>query len=68
VQYCSSLVTLDRKDDRGDGTAEMVIQLAHFSVQEYLVSDPNQADMAGNLQETTARAAIVGVCLLSLLE
>ncbi|KAM7186285.1 hypothetical protein V8F33_011881 [Rhypophila sp. PSN 637] len=68
VNYCPSLVTLVRKDDSVNGTAGMEIQLAHFSVKQYLLSDRVEADMAGELKEIPARAAIVNVCLSYLLE
>ncbi|KAK4206260.1 ankyrin repeat protein [Rhypophila decipiens] len=68
VQYCSSLVTLVSKDESGDGTARVEIQLAHFSVKQYLVSDRLEADMASDLKEIPARTAIVNVCLSYLLE
>ncbi|KAK3312589.1 nucleoside phosphorylase domain-containing protein, partial [Apodospora peruviana] len=45
VQYCSSLISLVRKNDTGDGTARMEIQLAHFSVKQYLMSDRLQVDV-----------------------
>lgn len=68
VKYCSSLVTLVRKHDSEDRTAKMEIQLAHFSVKQYLVSDRLEADMAGDLKETSAKAAIMNMCFLYLLE
>ncbi|KAM7211213.1 hypothetical protein V8F06_013398 [Rhypophila decipiens] len=68
VQYCSSLVTLFRKDVRKDGTTRMEIQLAHFSVKQYLKSDRLEAEMARDLKEIPARTAIVNLCLSYLLE
>lgn len=65
VRCCSSLVVLARKNDE---SATMEIQLAHLSVREYLMSDRLDADIASELQETTARAAIVDLCLSYLLE
>ncbi|KAK4205930.1 hypothetical protein QBC37DRAFT_239788, partial [Rhypophila decipiens] len=50
----------------GDRKTRMEIQLAHFSVKQYLVSDRLEATMADDLEEIPARVAIV--CLSYLLE
>lgn len=44
------------------------IQLAHFSVQAYLVSGKVEGTFAADLQEPTARAAIAETCLAYILE
>ncbi|POR34361.1 Ankyrin repeat domain-containing protein 50 [Tolypocladium paradoxum] len=66
-RYCSSLVAVTRADrDRGETTTEL--QLAHFSVKEYLLCDRLQAGFAEDFDETVARASIAQVCLAYLLE
>ncbi|KND89507.1 Ankyrin repeat domain-containing protein 50 [Tolypocladium ophioglossoides CBS 100239] len=65
-RYCSSLVVVSR-DERGSGTITE-LQLAHFSVKEYLMSDRLPSGFAKYLEETTARACIAEVCLAYLLE
>ena len=40
LDICSSLVTITTNEaDRGSGSAQQIVALAHYSVQEYLVSD-----------------------------
>ena len=69
TRYCSSLVIvssipeqLDKNDDSYVG-----VQLAHFSVKEYLTSNRLDSDVAANFQEPTARAAIAQACLAYIL-
>lgn len=72
--YCSSLVAVvsrredndddnDDDDDNRGGKTVTEIQLAHFSVKEYLVSDRLKTDIAKYLEEIAARASIAEVCL-----
>jgi hypothetical protein len=61
IQYCSSLVILAHKGKRAE------IQLAHFSVKEYLLSDRLEPSLAKELGEIPAKASIVDVCLSYLL-
>uniref|UniRef100_A0A8H7K4H6 Uncharacterized protein n=1 Tax=Bionectria ochroleuca TaxID=29856 RepID=A0A8H7K4H6_BIOOC len=61
IQYCSSLVVLVHEGKRAE------IQLAHFSVKEYLLSDRLEPDLAEGLDEISAKASIVDVCLSYLL-
>ncbi|KAF2998684.1 hypothetical protein E8E14_002898 [Neopestalotiopsis sp. 37M] len=70
VEYCSSLAVLvKRKVTRYTGRYEEVeeeiteIQLAHFSVQEYLMSDRLQGDMAREFDRLSANTALTIVCL-----
>jgi ankyrin repeat protein len=64
-RYCSSLVivvsTQNNSDDAND--AEAVLQLAHFSVKEYLTSSRVQTEFRQVFQENTAKVAIATVCL-----
>ena len=67
--YCSSLVVVvpakehsHNKDDK-----PMELQLAHFSVKEYLTSGRLDKDIAQNFQEIAAKASIAIVCLAYLL-
>uniref|UniRef100_A0A8H7NI02 protein S-acyltransferase n=1 Tax=Bionectria ochroleuca TaxID=29856 RepID=A0A8H7NI02_BIOOC len=73
IRYCSSLVILARKSVQSyqldTDTVEQIteIQLAHFSVKEYLLSDRLDPDFAEGLDEISAKASIVDVCLSYLL-
>jgi hypothetical protein len=62
TRYCSSLVVVvsTKSDD--------VLQLAHFSVKEYLVSNRVESVIAGEFQKVTASASIAKVCLAYLLQ
>ncbi|KAF3768506.1 hypothetical protein M406DRAFT_336936 [Cryphonectria parasitica EP155] len=65
--YCSSLVAVvTRGEDGENGVKEL--QLAHFSVKEYLVSDRLQQNISRTFMEAQARASITEVCLAYLLE
>lgn len=66
TQYCSSLTILANVPNRQGGTVTEV-QLAHFSVKEYLTSDRLDKDLARDMKETAARTAIAKVCLTYLL-
>ncbi|KAF4633561.1 hypothetical protein G7Y89_g4559 [Cudoniella acicularis] len=81
-RYCSSLVVIvskkgpsydeghDRDDDSerhyNDNDAEL--QLAHFSVKEYLTSDRLEEDVGQAFKEVVAKASIAIVCLAYLLQ
>ena len=75
IKYCSSLVVV-RRGDAGNSvndekeaiTKNATIQLAHFSVKEYLTSDRFREDIAKDLKERPARASIAQVCLAYLLK
>ncbi|KAF2142278.1 uncharacterized protein K452DRAFT_250214 [Aplosporella prunicola CBS 121167] len=79
-RYCSSLVAVVSKKDgahnddnfyNNNDDKKMTgtqIQLAHFSVKEYLTSSRLEKHIAEELQETAARASIAEVCLAYLLE
>ncbi|CAH0025660.1 unnamed protein product, partial [Clonostachys rhizophaga] len=73
IQYCSSLVVLAQKSVQSyqfnTDTVEQVteIQLAHFSVKEYLLSDRLEPNVAKELDRISAKASIVNVCLSYLL-
>jgi hypothetical protein len=61
-RYCSSLVVVvsTKSDD--------VLQLAHFSVKEYLTSNRAGSVVAPKFQKVTACASIARVCLAYLLQ
>jgi hypothetical protein len=67
--YCSSLVVAvsakGHSYDIEDKYTEL--QLAHFSVKEYLTSDRLDDGIAPNFQEAVAKASIAKVCLAYLL-
>ncbi|KAH8749143.1 ankyrin repeat-containing domain protein, partial [Diaporthe sp. PMI_573] len=69
--YCSSLVTTITReaDHEGDDGEKSVVQLqlAHFSVKEYLSSDRLPDDIAKEFKPITARSAVVQVSLAYLL-
>jgi ankyrin repeat protein len=48
--------------------ATMVLQLAHFSVKEYLISGRFRGPLSSELHETTARVSVAMVCLSYLLQ
>jgi ankyrin repeat protein len=69
TRYCSSLVivtSIPEHFDENNGSYAGV-QLAHFSVKEYLTSNRLDSDVAPNFQEPAARAAIARACLAYLL-
>jgi len=68
-RYCSSLVAvvLIAENSNGEGTNRAELQLAHFSVKEYLMSHRLDSDIAPNFQESIARAVVARVCLAYLL-
>lgn len=66
AMYCSSLVISTTR--KGSGGEVTEIQLAHFSVREYLVSARVDESVAQELGEVNARAAIVEVCLSYLID
>ncbi|KAF3763163.1 hypothetical protein M406DRAFT_108504 [Cryphonectria parasitica EP155] len=68
MKYCSSLVVVVRRQDTNNEKAVPEIQLAHFSVKEYLVSTKPQDQIATDLDKRSARASIAQVCLSYLLE
>jgi ankyrin repeat protein len=55
------------ENEEGEDENEAELQLAHFSVKEYLTSTRINEDMAQIFKETTARASIAKVCLAYLL-
>jgi hypothetical protein len=67
--FCSSLVVLasTTHDSYEENKEDMKLQLAHFSVKEYLTSERLDKDVAHNFQEVAAKASIATVCLAYLL-
>ena len=67
--YCSSLVVVVSAKEHSyfKNDKPMELQLAHFSVKEYLTSNRVDKDIAQNLQATVAKASIAIVCLAYLL-
>ncbi|KAH8657977.1 hypothetical protein BX600DRAFT_415770 [Xylariales sp. PMI_506] len=73
ARYCSSLVIIVTRQVQGEDKEEQDItvnelQLAHFSVKEYLTSDRLINHMANDLEETTAKSSLTNICLAYLLE
>ncbi|KAH6658355.1 hypothetical protein BKA67DRAFT_512547, partial [Truncatella angustata] len=69
AQYCSSLVVLVCREGRYDEERIVEeIQLAHFSVKDYLTSSRLERETAQYLEQRRARASIAEVCLSYLLE
>ncbi|KAF2193423.1 hypothetical protein K469DRAFT_728677 [Zopfia rhizophila CBS 207.26] len=68
-RYCSSLVAVVSMTECSDGedSERVELQLAHFSVKEYLTSNRLDSGIAQDFQESTARAAIAKACLAYLL-
>ncbi|RVD83532.1 uncharacterized protein DFL_007918 [Arthrobotrys flagrans] len=64
--YCSSLVTTTGySNDTNNATTGL--QLAHFSVKEYLTSDHVKDDIAQSFREAEAKASMAKICLAYLL-
>ncbi|KAK8013076.1 hypothetical protein PG991_010451 [Apiospora marii] len=66
LQCCSNLVILLSEEKRDGSGITTHIRFAHFSVQEYLLSnqlDSPQPPIAGCFDEITARTDIANVCL-----
>ncbi|KAK7545178.1 uncharacterized protein J3D65DRAFT_664368 [Phyllosticta citribraziliensis] len=61
--YCSSLVAVVKKHYGRDERIRTEVQLAHFSVKEYLTSPRLDKDIAPDLNEHVSRATIAEVCL-----
>ncbi|KAF7516376.1 hypothetical protein G7054_g14184 [Neopestalotiopsis clavispora] len=69
TRYCSGLVTLvSRPDSNREEQEVQQIQLAHFSVKEYLTSTRLGSEISQYLSETSASCCIAKVCLIYLLE
>ncbi|KAF2678771.1 hypothetical protein K458DRAFT_435608 [Lentithecium fluviatile CBS 122367] len=67
TRYCSSLVTVVSVKGKDD-LEHVQLQLAHFSVKEYLTSDRLHSSTAHGLREAAARLSIARVCLSYLLQ
>ncbi|PWI64608.1 hypothetical protein PCL_09502 [Purpureocillium lilacinum] len=67
-RYCSSLVAVSNPKSDTSGETKAQLQLAHFSVKEYLLSDRLEAAVAEPFTEFNARASIAEVCLAYLLD
>ncbi|KAF2183429.1 hypothetical protein K469DRAFT_583451, partial [Zopfia rhizophila CBS 207.26] len=68
-QYCSSLVAVVSTEEHPNKENEgLVLQLAHFSVKEYLTLGRLGKHNAQVFQEVAARASISTVCLAYLLQ
>lgn len=67
---CSSLVVIVPENDEGhfENVRNSTLQLAHFSVKEYLVSDRLPEETAPYFRKITANASISKVCLAYLLQ
>ncbi|KLJ06283.1 hypothetical protein EMPG_09287 [Blastomyces silverae] len=61
-RYCSSLVAVVSRNF-ANGKEERVLQLAHFSVKEYLTSDRVDKSFRESFAEINARSIITRVCL-----
>jgi ankyrin repeat protein len=71
LNICSSLVTITTNEvDRRPGSAQRIVALAHYSVQEYLVSDRIRQGSAKqySMQEAECQSAITRGCLKYLMQ
>ncbi|KAF2259137.1 hypothetical protein CC78DRAFT_586295, partial [Lojkania enalia] len=68
-RYCSSLVAVVPVTEHSNGKYKnyVELQLIHFSVKEYLMSNRLDSDIAPDFQKTTASTAIAKTCLAYLL-
>lgn len=62
MRLCSSLVSIDRKGNEAC-PAEWTLQLAHFSVKEYLVSSRVLKEFCRPFNEKLAKTHLAKVCL-----
>jgi hypothetical protein len=68
TRYCSSLVVFSTKGDPSEKDEPYLeLQLAHFSVKEYLTSTRLDVSTQQVMEETSARASVAKVCLAYLL-
>ncbi|KAF3254019.1 hypothetical protein TWF192_003533 [Orbilia oligospora] len=71
LSYCSGLVVAVPvhvvKHSWGGGAISTELQLAHFSVKEYLASDRLDGDIKQHFQEDVAKGSIATICLAYLL-
>ncbi|KAF3317256.1 hypothetical protein TWF173_000499 [Orbilia oligospora] len=69
--YCSGLVVAVPaglgEHERGGGDISTELQLAHFSVKEYLASDRLDSEIKQHFQEDVAKGSIATICLAYLL-
>ncbi|KAK2035754.1 hypothetical protein LZ31DRAFT_621606 [Colletotrichum somersetense] len=65
--YCSSLVAVVTRGVKSGETEVKELQLAHFSVKEDLLSDRLEQNISEAFGEPLAKASIVEVCLVYLL-
>ncbi|KAK6524342.1 hypothetical protein TWF281_011250 [Arthrobotrys megalospora] len=63
TRYCSSLVVVVTRENSEDGNQIKELQLAHFSVKEYLTSGLVEERFKESMGEATARGSITRVCL-----
>lgn len=68
IKCCSSLAVRVESTNRYTGETVAEIQLAHFSVKDYLTSNHLEEHIAKGLEETVACGSIANVCLTYLLE
>ncbi|OWY52202.1 HET-like protein [Alternaria alternata] len=71
LNICSSLVTITTNEvDRRSGSAQRIVALAHYSVQEYLVSDRIRQGSAKqySMQEAVCQSAITRSSLKYLMQ
>ncbi|KAH8195216.1 hypothetical protein TruAng_010616 [Truncatella angustata] len=69
TRYCSSLVILvEREGKYNEERIVEEVQLAHFSVKDYLTSNRLEKETAQHLEQRVARTSMAIVCLSYLLE
>ncbi len=68
VRYCSSLAVRVERIDKDTRATVVEIQLAHFSVKDYLTSQRPEEHIAQHFKETVAHSCIAKVYLIYLCE
>ncbi|KAH6646793.1 hypothetical protein BKA67DRAFT_611497, partial [Truncatella angustata] len=69
TRYCSSLIILvEREGKYNEERIVEEVQLAHFSVKDYLTSNRLEKETAQHLEQKVARTSMAIVCLWYLLE
>ncbi|KAI0143529.1 hypothetical protein GGR57DRAFT_495207 [Xylariaceae sp. FL1272] len=66
-RYCSGLVSLVDINAQRQFSRQKGLQLSHFSVREYLVSNRMEHGVPRALEETNAHASIANICFIYLL-
>ncbi|KAI2629526.1 hypothetical protein GGR54DRAFT_266866 [Hypoxylon sp. NC1633] len=68
TRYCSSLISVREEEWDPGSSRTLIIQLAHYSVKEYLMSDRLDEEFRNSLSKINASVSIAKVCLAYLID